>query len=150
MTRPPALASRPARNERGVVFPSPVVILSVLAVAMAGIAFVATRDTAPQEKQISTIAQPEPSATPTAAHGQAGQAPEAEDRPLEVYVVVFNNSNVTGLAGRVAAKATQIGWQVETTTSGTGWRGLRAGHVAPHAAVHVGLRRARHAQRAAL
>ncbi len=30
----------------------------------------------------------------------------------KVYVVVFNNSNVTGLAGRVAAQASQIGWQV--------------------------------------
>ena len=30
----------------------------------------------------------------------------------KVYVVVFNNSNVGGLAGRVAAKASQIGWQV--------------------------------------
>ena len=36
--------SRRARDERGVVFPSPVVILSVVAVAMAGVAFFATRD----------------------------------------------------------------------------------------------------------
>ena len=35
-----------SRDQRGVVFPSPVVILSVVAVAMAGIAFVATRDSA--------------------------------------------------------------------------------------------------------
>jgi len=49
----------PPRDERGVVFPSPMVILSVVAVAMAGIAFVATRDGAPEEKQISTISQPE-------------------------------------------------------------------------------------------
>ena len=48
-------AWRHPRDERGVVFPSPVVILSVVAVAMAGIAFVATRDSAPDEKQISTI-----------------------------------------------------------------------------------------------
>ena len=30
----------------------------------------------------------------------------------KVYVVVFNNSNVSGLAGKVAARASQIGWQV--------------------------------------
>ena len=30
----------------------------------------------------------------------------------KVYVEVFNNSSVTGLAGQVAAKASQIGWQV--------------------------------------
>ncbi|HEX5089386.1 MAG TPA: LytR C-terminal domain-containing protein [Nocardioides sp.] len=104
-----------ARNERGVVFPSPVVILSVVAVAMAGIAFVATRDSAPQEKEITTISQPEetPSAapaTPTPTKPPKPQKPEV-DRS-KVYVVVFNNSNVQGLAGRVAAKAGQIGWQV--------------------------------------
>jgi hypothetical protein len=103
-----------ARDERGVVFPSPVVILSVIAVAMAGIAFVATRDGAPQEKQISTIAQPEATPTPTADASPTEPAKPKKPKVdrAKVYVVVFNNSNVTGLAGKVAAKATQIGWQV--------------------------------------
>jgi LytR cell envelope-related transcriptional attenuator len=105
---------RTARDERGVVFPSPVVILSVVAVAMAGIAFVATRDSAPEEKQISTVAQPEttpsPAADPTPTKPATPKKPEV-DRS-KVYVVVFNNSNLQGLAGRVAAQATQIGWQV--------------------------------------
>ena len=104
---------RHARDERGVVFPSPVVTLSVVAVAMAGVAFVATRDSAPQEKQISTISQPEapaPTAEPTPEKPKPPQKPKV-DR-AKIYVVVFNNSNVTGLAGQVAAKATQIGWQV--------------------------------------
>jgi hypothetical protein len=104
----------PARNERGVVFPSPVVILSVVAVAMAGIAFVATRDSAPQERQISTISQPETTSSPTA--DASPSEPVKPKKPKvdrsKVYVVVFNNSNVSGLAGKVAAKATQIGWQV--------------------------------------
>ena len=102
-----------ARDERGVVFPSPVVILSVIAVAMAGIAFVATRDGAPEEKQISTISQPETTSSPTAA---ASTEPAKPKKPKvdrsKVYVVVFNNSNVAGLAGNVAARASQIGWQV--------------------------------------
>ena len=105
---------RHARDERGVVFPSPVVLLSVVAVAMAGIAFVATRDSAPEEKEIATISQPETSPSPT-----ADPTPTATPKPpkpqvdrSKVYVVVFNNSNVTGLAGRVAAQASQIGWQV--------------------------------------
>jgi hypothetical protein len=103
-----------ARDERGVVFPSPVVILSVIAVAMAGIAFEATRDGAPQEKQISTIAQPEATPTPTADASPTEPAKPKKPKVdrAKVYVVVFNNSNVTGLAGKVAAKATQIGWQV--------------------------------------
>jgi hypothetical protein len=107
-------ARRPARNERGVVFPSPVVILSVIAVAMAGITFVATRDGAPEDKQISTISQPEATSSPTA--DPTPSTPPTPRKPKvdrsKVYVVVFNNSNVAGLAGQVAAKATQIGWQV--------------------------------------
>jgi hypothetical protein len=105
---------RAARDERGVVFPSPVVILSVVAVAMAGVAFVVTRDSGPEEKQISTISQPEASSTPTA--DPTATKPAAPKKPQvdrsKVYVVVFNNSNVSGLAGRVAAQATRIGWQV--------------------------------------
>ena len=96
------------------VFPSPVVILSVLAVAMAGIAFVATRDGAPEEKQISTISQPEATSSPTADASPSEPAKPKKPKVdrSKVYVVVFNNSNVTGLAGKVAARASQIGWQV--------------------------------------
>ena len=104
-----------ARDERGVVFPSPVVILSVVAVAMAAVAFVATRDSAPREKEITTISQPSETASPspTAPPPTEPQKPKKPkvDR-AKVYVVVFNNSGITGLAGRVAARATQIGWQV--------------------------------------
>jgi LytR cell envelope-related transcriptional attenuator len=101
------------RDERGVVFPSPVVILSVIAVAMAGVAFVVTRDSAPQDRQITTVSEPETTPTPTPT---AAPKPDKPKKPevdrSKVYVVVFNNSNVAGLAGRVAASATQIGWQV--------------------------------------
>ena len=102
------------RTQRGAVYPSPVVILSVIAVAMAGIAFVATRDGAPEEKQISTISQPEttPSPTADASPTQPAEPKKPEVDRSKVYVVVFNNSNVTGLAGRVASQASQIGWQV--------------------------------------
>jgi hypothetical protein len=105
-----------ARDERGVVFPSPVVILSVIAVVMAGVAFFATRDASP-EREITTIAQPEPT-TSTAAEPTPEPTPTPTKEPKppvdrsKVYVVVFNNSGITGLAGGVAAQATQIGWQV--------------------------------------
>jgi LytR cell envelope-related transcriptional attenuator len=101
------------RDERGVVFPSPVVILSVIAVAMAGVAFVATRDSEPTERQVTTVSEPEATTTPSAS---AEPKPDKPKKPKvdrsQVYVVVFNNSNVSGLAGLVAAKASQIGWQV--------------------------------------
>jgi len=106
--------SRRRRDQRGVVFPSPVVILSVVAVAMAAVAFVITRDTAPEDKQISTVAQPEatPTPTPPPTSTKPSMPPKPQVDRSKIYVVVFNNSNVTGLAGQVAAKATQIGWQV--------------------------------------
>jgi LytR cell envelope-related transcriptional attenuator len=106
-------ARRRTRDQRGVVFPSPVVILSVIAVAMAGIAFVATRDGAPTQKDITTVSEPQPTPTPTpTAHPKPHKQRKPEVDRAKVYVVVFNNSNVSGLAGRVAAKASQIGWQV--------------------------------------
>jgi hypothetical protein len=106
-----------ARDERGVVFPSPVVILSVIAVAMAGIAFVATRDGGDDERKITTISQTETTAAPSeSAAPTPAPTPTKKPKPQvdrsKVYVVVFNNSNVTGLAGKVASQATQIGWQV--------------------------------------
>jgi hypothetical protein len=107
-------ARRHARDERGVVFPSPVVILSAIAVAMAAVAFVATRDSAPEDKEITTISQPQTSETP-APQPTPTETPKPRKPKVDrskVYVVVFNNSNVTGLAGRVAAQASQIGWQV--------------------------------------
>jgi hypothetical protein len=108
------VAARHPRDERGVVFPSPVVILSVVAVAMAGIAFVATRGDAPREKEISTISQPEATSTPstTPTPTTAPKPPKPQVDRSKVYVVVFNNSNVPGLAGRVATQAGQAGWQV--------------------------------------
>jgi hypothetical protein len=107
-----------SRDQRGVVFPSPVVILSVIAVAMAGIAFVATRDSGGKdEREITTISQPSTSAAPSETAAPSAEAtPTKKPKPQvdrsKVYVVVFNNSNVTGLAGKVASQATQIGWQV--------------------------------------
>ena len=59
------------RDERGVAFPSPLVLLSVLAVAMASITFVATRDQAPTERRVDTATIASADQTPT---------PEAEPR----------------------------------------------------------------------
>ena len=49
-------SARPGRDERGVAFPSPLVMLSVLAVAMAAVTFVATRDQAPTERRVDNTA----------------------------------------------------------------------------------------------
>ena len=96
------------RDERGVVFPSPVVMLSIIAIAMAGIAYVATQGQEPTEREITTtVAQPsaKPKPTPTASPTLAAQEPKKikKRKPAvqrgEVYVEVYNNSGITGLAG---------------------------------------------------
>jgi hypothetical protein len=127
-TVPPS--PRRLRDERGVAFPSPLVMLSVIAVAMAGIAFVATDDEPALERRISTTAQPsEDSATAepkdrTEPTRQADKKATDRKKPKkkkdkepevvrgETYVVVFNNSGITGLAATYASQATGVGWQV--------------------------------------
>ena len=103
-----------ARNERGVAYPSPLVMLSIIAVAMAGVAFVATRDQAPTEREvIAPVAAPSPPASATTDQPvpTPTKSKPAVDRG-KVYVEVYNNSGITGLAGRVAGRATGAGWQV--------------------------------------
>jgi LytR cell envelope-related transcriptional attenuator len=103
------------RNDRGAVFPSPVVMLSIIAVVMAGIAFAATRGDEPTERKVSTASQnQEPEDEPTKA--PPTKEPKKPKKPAfergETYVVVFNNSGISGLAGRVAGDATDAGWNV--------------------------------------
>ena len=105
------------RDERGVAFPSPLVMLSVIAVAMASITFVATRDQAPTERRVDTATvasaqQPETAETATPVVPTTTPKPKPQIKRGEVYVEVFNNSGIKGLAAGVAAKATQVGWSV--------------------------------------
>jgi hypothetical protein len=108
----------PVREERGIVFPSPVMILSILAVAMAGVAWVATRHHEPTERLVTPTSQHSPSARPSSSSQQTPPRHKA-NRPhkpsldrSKVVVEVFNNSAVSGLAGRVAAQTAHLGWQV--------------------------------------
>jgi hypothetical protein len=101
------------RDQRGVILPSPVVMLSIIAVTMAAFAFVATRGEAPTEREVSPVAQ-EPESTPTSTPTRAAKPkpPKPVIKRGEIYVEVYNNSNIAGLAGRVAETATGAGWQV--------------------------------------
>lgn len=124
MTTPrpgPLSPRRPHRTERGLVFPSPVVLLSIIAVAMAAVAFFATRGGEPAEQQVAITARDTPIASPGATTPPAGSPtptskPTKKPRPVvqraEVYVEVYNNSSVRGLAGTVAGKVGEAGWQV--------------------------------------
>lgn len=103
------------------MFPSAVMVLSILAVAMAGVAWFATRHSAPTERLVAPTSQQSPSAQhpasakPKSKPTQHPRRAHAQARMLDrskVLVEVFNNSHVTGLAGSVATRAAQAGWQV--------------------------------------
>ncbi len=105
-----------ARTQRGAAFPSPLVMLSIVAIAMASFAFVATRDAAPAERKITTAAATasetnQPTQT-TAVAPTKKAVPKPPVNRGEVYVEVFNNSGIKGLAAVTGDKATQVGWQV--------------------------------------
>ncbi len=119
--RPEMRGSRRPRDERGVVFPSPVVMLSIIAIAMAGIAYVATRSPEPTEREVTTVAReaPSPRASPTVQakptkpiERKAKKPPKPEFTRAATYVEVYNNSGITGLAGQFAGQAASAGWQV--------------------------------------
>jgi hypothetical protein len=87
-------------------------MLSLVAVVMAGVAFVATRDAPPAEREVTTVSQqPTPSVAPSVQPTKKPPSKPAIKRG-KVPVEVYNNSGVTGLAGRVATRAGRIGWQV--------------------------------------
>jgi len=110
------------RDERGVVAPSRVMLIAVVAVAIAGAAFIAT---SPQPKQaaqvvasettpsVSPTPTPPPSPTPTATPTK--KPPKKKKVVVErgdTIVVVFNNSGITGLASRTSGTAQGAGWNV--------------------------------------
>jgi hypothetical protein len=109
-------SARRRRNQRGIVFPSPVMILSIVAVAMAGFAWVATRHHEPTEQRVTTSATHQtPSSGPSNYHQPKSQ-PKGPSKPVfdrsKYPVSVFNNSSVHGLAARVATQTSKLGWQV--------------------------------------
>ena len=104
----------------GVVFPSPVVILSIVAIAMAAVAFVATRGGDATEREIATPVRQDssvsaPPATPTPTEPVKTKKPKPAVKRSKVFVEVYNNSGVSGLAGEVGNQASAIGWQVVGT-----------------------------------
>jgi hypothetical protein len=109
----------PHRDESGAVLPTRLVVLSISAVALAGLAFVATD--APQDQPTPTaavVAEPKPptpaptlTPSPSIAPRHARLKPKPVDRG-SVYVEIYNNSNIHGLAASTAAKAQGAGWNV--------------------------------------
>jgi len=102
-------------DHRGLVLPTDFLVLSIVAVAIAAAVYVvsahpgrATDNDAPP-----TVAQ---SITPSPSPTLAAKPIKKKARPAlqrsDYSVVVFNNSNVKGLAARTAQRAQSAGWKV--------------------------------------
>ena len=100
-------------------------ILSIIAVAMAGIAYVATRAPEPAEREVTTVARtspkPTPSPSPTLAPGRPSRSRRSPSRasrrsPWSTGARRTSRSTttpaITGLAGQFASSAAAAGWQV--------------------------------------
>jgi hypothetical protein len=106
-------------DERGIALSSPVAMLSLAAVVLAGIAFVSTSgatENAPEAARPVT-ASPTPAPTKTAPEPvikkkqkKAARKPAA--RRGDVFVEVYNNSGISGLASSTASRIAGAGWQV--------------------------------------
>ena len=113
--------SRNLGDDRGAVLPSPVVILSVLAVVFAAVAFVVTLGSEPEERAIDTASadSAEAAEEPTAPETEE-EVEEVDEEPPppppvtrgDIAVVVFNNTNTRGLAGKVSTRVEEMGWRV--------------------------------------
>jgi hypothetical protein len=120
------------RDERGLVLPARLMVLGVSAVALSGLVFIATQhddgdavSPASGRPTTSATSTPTPHSSPTTSTStpSAGSSdivvaptttapPPPVVRRRQIAVVVFNNSNITGLAGRTATAAQRHGWNV--------------------------------------
>ena len=99
--------ARSARNQRGVAFPSPVVILSVdrRGDGRRSPSSPPAAASPPSARSPRVRLAEQPTATPSADDAD-DRSPSRAEPPVDrskVYVEVYNNSGITGLAGRVAA-----------------------------------------------
>ena len=102
---------RPAgtRNDEGFAMSSPVALMSAAAVVMAGVAFfVVDHDTVAERAALASTgpAQVEPPVVLEAVEV------EPTVKRGDVFIDVYNNSNITGLASRTAERIGSAGWQV--------------------------------------
>jgi hypothetical protein len=102
---------RPAgtRSDEGFAMSSPVALMSAAAVVMAGVAFfVVDHDTVAERAALASTgpAQVEPPVVLEAVEV------EPTVKRADVFIDVYNNSNITGLASRTAERIGSAGWQV--------------------------------------
>ena len=112
-----ARAAERERADEGFAMSSPIALMSAAAVALAGVAFLFTggHQQTPQEVALASA----PSRVEQAVVLKAKPVAETIDRS-KVYVSVYNNTNVTGLAGETGARISAAGWQLVTTDNWVG------------------------------
>ena len=100
------------RADDGFAMSSPLALMSAAAVVLAGIAFVTTggEDGGEPPQEAALVTGPAPTAPPVRIAAKKPAKPAVKRG--EVYVDVYNNSNVSGLAGRTAERIAGAGWQV--------------------------------------
>lgn len=103
------------RDQRGVALPSPVVLLSAAAVALAAIAFAITGHHNGDKVELAdtpstpvTSAPQKPSTTAKPHHKPAPTTPKIDRGKTKV--LVYNDTNISGLASKVGARVTKAGW----------------------------------------
>lgn len=106
------------RPEAGTALPTSVAALSIVGVLAAGAVFVLTDPATDPPSAVPVGAKPAaPSETsPATSVTTAQDTPRPKRKPEvkrgEVYVEVYNNSGISGLAGATAARASGAGWNV--------------------------------------
>ncbi|RNL66139.1 LytR family transcriptional regulator [Nocardioides marmoriginsengisoli] len=120
--------NRRLRDQGGFVLPTRLMVFSVSVIALAGLVFVATQgdDDSPAKANpaANTSSAPlEPGgtdpSTPVITPTTTPKPPPVVKRG-RTNVVIFNNTNVKGLAGKTATRASKVGWNILTTDN---WQG---------------------------
>jgi hypothetical protein len=103
------ITTRPGshRDQRGFVMSSPLALMSAGAVLLAGVGYVVTSPAEPV--QLTLAAEPQV-VEPQTRFDRVRVIPAVQRR--DIYVVVFNNSGITGLAGKTADELSGAGWNV--------------------------------------
>ena len=103
-----------ARADEGFAMSSPLALVGAAAVLLAGVAFVFTgAEDDPAPTPVALAAAPSPVERHVTLQPVHHRKPAVQRG--DVYVSVFNNSNVTGLASATAGRIGGAGWQVVGT-----------------------------------
>lgn len=130
-------ARRWSRNNLGLVLPNRLMVLSISVVALGALAFFATQgnDNTPDPTSQAAGSHSTPTPGGPISYGPGGPTPKPVPTPTatstptvapkpvnkaKITVIVFNNTNVQGLAGRAATKVARAGWNVLKTDN---WHG---------------------------